>query len=416
MAISIDWPTKVISINKSDMVQIQTTPVEIYQMNMDALHLVLRNLEDDEVGMAFETTHSYSDPVSVGGVILARVVEIINGYTVTFQDGQYRVNLSGANTNLADVTNVNQVSVASSNSAGLQDLSTLLAASYQGEVVLDLVKGQAGTVVPIGTRSTPCNNFDDAKTIAENFNLRTIRIKNDVTLENCDFSDGFVFTGDNQVTDQLTLHPSANVRNCTFENLTIQGTVDGNNLYQRCITKDMTYSSGFFYDCSLDGVITIVAGELLSLLGCFSNRLAGQADPIVDMGGNGQLIVRGYNGALQIINHNDDSGDGDTCIDMASGVIRLEASITAGLWPIRGIATVFDNTTGTATVVDRTINQSIEDNASDPTSDARISELWKIAGLDATNPQTVTDTSIVADDITLTITQPDGSTTQVTRT
>ena len=90
MAISIDWPTKVISINKSDMVQIQTTPVEIYQMNMDALHLVLRNLEDDEVGMAFETTHSYSDPVSVGGVILARVVEIINGYTVTFQDGQYR--------------------------------------------------------------------------------------------------------------------------------------------------------------------------------------------------------------------------------------------------------------------------------------------------------------------------------------
>ena len=81
------------------------------------------------------------------------------------------------------------------------------------------------------------------------------------------------------------------------------------------------------------------------------------------MGGNGQLIVRGYNGALQIINHDDDSGDGDTCIDMASGVIKLESSVTAGLWPIRGICTLFDNSTGTANVIDRTINQSIEDNA-----------------------------------------------------
>jgi len=46
------------------------------------------------------------------------VVEIINGYTVTFEDGQYRVTLLGANSNVADVTNVNQVSIQPNNSAG----------------------------------------------------------------------------------------------------------------------------------------------------------------------------------------------------------------------------------------------------------------------------------------------------------
>jgi hypothetical protein len=363
MAISIDWPSKVISIAKADMILLQTIPVEIYQLNLQSLHEILRDLEDSPEGMVFETTHKYNDVVPVGGVTLARVMQIINGYSVTFEDGQYRVNLTGANTNLADVSNVNQVSVSSSNSAGLQDLSLLLSAAYNGEVCVDAGAGQAGTVVPLGTRSYPVNNFADAKTIALKEGCRTIRILCASTLADVDFSDGFVFTGDNSVTDQLTLDASANVRNCVFENLTIQGVVDGNNLYQRCICKDMTYSSGFFYDCSLDGVITIVGGELLTLLGCFSNRLAGQADPEIDMGGNGQLIVRGYNGALLIKNHNDDSGDGDTCIDMASGVIKLDSTITAGLWPVRGIVTLINNATGTANVIDRSINAQVEGNA-----------------------------------------------------
>ena len=52
-------------------------------------------------------------------VTRGRVVEIINGYTVTFEDGQYAVNLTGANSNISDVANVNQVSIRAANSAGL---------------------------------------------------------------------------------------------------------------------------------------------------------------------------------------------------------------------------------------------------------------------------------------------------------
>ena len=258
MAITIDWPNAVISVPKADMTLIQSTPTEIRQLNLDTFRLTLKDLEDDVDGMAWPKTHNHNTSVTVGGVVLARVIEIINGYTVTFEDGQYAVNLVGANSNVGDVVNVNQVSVRSANSAGLQDLSTILIASYNGEVVVDINSPNSGTDIPIGTRSTPVNNFADAKTICDEKGLRTVRIIGSVTLDSVNFSDGFVFTGDNPVTDILTLAASANVRNCTFKNLTIQGTVDGNNLYERCITKDMTYSSGFFYDCSLDGVITIV--------------------------------------------------------------------------------------------------------------------------------------------------------------
>jgi hypothetical protein len=52
-------------------------------------------------------------------VSYARTLEIINGYTVEFEDGQYVARCIGANHNLADVKVLNQVSLVIGNSAGL---------------------------------------------------------------------------------------------------------------------------------------------------------------------------------------------------------------------------------------------------------------------------------------------------------
>jgi hypothetical protein len=98
------------------MTLIQSVPTEIRQLNLDTFRLDLRNLEDSDDGMAFERTHKHNTSVTVGGVTLARVIEMINGYSVTFEDGQYAVNLVGANSNVGDVVNVNQVSVRSAKS------------------------------------------------------------------------------------------------------------------------------------------------------------------------------------------------------------------------------------------------------------------------------------------------------------
>jgi len=87
MAVSINWDTKVIFVPKADLTLIQLLPTEIRELNIDWFRLQLKDLEDSEEGMVFLDTHVHYAPVDVGGVTLAMVIEIINGYTVTFEDG-----------------------------------------------------------------------------------------------------------------------------------------------------------------------------------------------------------------------------------------------------------------------------------------------------------------------------------------
>jgi hypothetical protein len=120
MAISVDWPNKIINVPQADLSLVSPGA---YELDVDVFRLALKDLEDGE-GMPFPDTHQHNTTVTIGGVTLARVVEIINGYTVTFEDGQYAVNLVGANNNISDVANVNQVSIRSGNTAGLVQVSS----------------------------------------------------------------------------------------------------------------------------------------------------------------------------------------------------------------------------------------------------------------------------------------------------
>lgn len=154
MAISIDWGTKIINVPKVDTTLVQASPNEIRQLDLDTFRLALNDLQDNEQGITYDTTHRHVAPITVGGVTLARVIEIINGYTVTFEDGQYAVNLVGANSNVADVANVNQVSIRPSNSAGLVDLAVLVAAIA---ALNDLSEAQVQAII----------NVSEAAVIAE---------------------------------------------------------------------------------------------------------------------------------------------------------------------------------------------------------------------------------------------------------
>jgi len=131
MSVSIDWGAKIINVPKSYLDPVSGST---YKMDLDVFHLDLKSLEDSEAGMVFPDTHRHNTEIVLGGVTYARFVEIINGYTITFEDGQYIVNLVGANNNVLDVTNINQVSIRSSNSAGLV---TVVSATQRGKTPLD---------------------------------------------------------------------------------------------------------------------------------------------------------------------------------------------------------------------------------------------------------------------------------------
>lgn len=151
MAISIDWNTLVISVPKADLSLVQASP-EVREMDLDWFRLQLKDIEDNEEGMTFPDTHNHNTEVSIAGVVLARVIEIINGYTVTFEDGAYSVNLIGANSNVMDVTNKNYVSTRSWNSAGLTypgdfDVPTIAGAVWDEDVADHSTAGTFGEKV-----------------------------------------------------------------------------------------------------------------------------------------------------------------------------------------------------------------------------------------------------------------------------
>lgn len=118
MAISINWGTKVITIPQADLTFVSGT---LYELDVNQFRLDLKALEDDEEGIWAPDTHIHNPDVTIAGTTFPDQVIIINGYTVTFEDGQYAVRLINVNNNLFDegIINRNQVSIIPTNSAGL---------------------------------------------------------------------------------------------------------------------------------------------------------------------------------------------------------------------------------------------------------------------------------------------------------
>jgi len=116
MAISIDWVTKVIFVPKSDLPLITGN---IFELDAEWFRLEVINIMDSEAGMSYPDAINHNTKVILSGVEYSRIIEIINGYSITFEPGPYAVSITGANTNYLDVMNFNGVSVATANSGGL---------------------------------------------------------------------------------------------------------------------------------------------------------------------------------------------------------------------------------------------------------------------------------------------------------
>ena len=122
MAISIDFATSVITINQSDLTLISG---DLYELpTEDTFRAEVNALMDDEIGIVFEDPIRHNTEVTIVGVTYARFIELINGYSVTFENLTYTVRLAQSNNNLFDVENgilnaSGNVTVVGQNSAGL---------------------------------------------------------------------------------------------------------------------------------------------------------------------------------------------------------------------------------------------------------------------------------------------------------
>lgn len=116
MTISVNVATRVIYVPQADLTSLGGGR---YEHDINAFRLALKDWEDSDDGMDAPDTHVHGQESTLSGVTYARKLEVINGYTVEYENGTYQVNCVGANHNVGDVKVVNSVSLVIGNSAGL---------------------------------------------------------------------------------------------------------------------------------------------------------------------------------------------------------------------------------------------------------------------------------------------------------
>jgi hypothetical protein len=355
VAISINWDTKVIFVPRADIPLVQSTPTEIRQLDINDFRLELKDLEDSVEGMPNLDTHQHNTTVEVGGVTLARVVEIINGYTVTFENGAYQVNLAGANSNIADVTNLNQVGVRSANSAGLQDISGFQERlDYAGAIWLDTVNGAPATKIehPWGTPAQPVDNFSDAAALAAAYSIYEIRffaggITTPVTID-VDVSNlNIVPTTSGQ---SIYLDTGNIVNGTRFERTYLNGTAGGTLPFYG---DYLGFYGGFR---NLRGIFTnslllpdpngldnrVFLGDDFSCVELASGVPGADPAELCNFlaAADTRIQILGFTGGLEI--HNTQAGD-ILNIDFRSGYLRLNPTVTGGDYAVRGVIAPIDN-------------------------------------------------------------------------
>jgi len=342
MTISVDPKTFIITILKADLTLVQSTPTEIRDLNLNIFRLALKAWESSEIGIYLPKTHNHNTEVSLGGLTFARVIEIVEPYTVTFENGQYAVNLVGANSNVGDKVNVNQVSVRSQNSAGLISSPEIEYASFKGGVIVDIDSSYSGTAFPIGTEQKPVNNLSDALLICEYRGFKKLYIHSDLDIDGEYDLSNFEIVGQSHVNISINVSATAiaQIYGVTITDCRISGVLDGDSSIANCIVGDIDFFNGHIHDSSLIGTIYIDGNINTFINNC--SQLDTHITPVFDMGGSGQsMVMTNYTGIAIIRNF--DSLIDTIGVGLNAGSIILDSNtVTSGTISVSGTGTLVD--------------------------------------------------------------------------
>ena len=220
--------------------------------------------------------------------------------------------------------------------------------AFLDHVIVDVNNGAAGTAYPLGTQQAPVNNIADAVTIGNSIGSRHIFVEEDATVLATDNVDGFKISGAHATKSEITLAPGCSTIFTEFSSCTLTGEGDGYVTVRDSLINDYDNFSGIAHQTMINGTITLAGNTACHFLDCFSG-VPGQGTPTIDGGGAGGpgFAFRNYNGGIKVENVTDAI---DVSMDMNSGQIVLDGTVTAGTFVLRGISKLTDNSGGTATV------------------------------------------------------------------
>lgn len=121
MAITIDHATQVISVDQADLTFVSGA---LYDFDTNDFRLQVGALLDDEAYIWMPEAFIHNTEITVAGTTFARSIQLINGYSITFEDVTMSVRYTGSNNDMFDVENSKlnpsgNVTIVSQNAAGL---------------------------------------------------------------------------------------------------------------------------------------------------------------------------------------------------------------------------------------------------------------------------------------------------------
>jgi len=250
------------------------------------------------------------------------------------------VDASGADISPIHPTAYTQIVLANSSSATLQEQTSIQYSSFNGGVTYDKTSPYSGTDFPTGTPQQPVNNVYDAYDIAIKYGFTTGYVISDLTLPTDLPLEGFTFIGAGKDRTEIIIPDAASVSGCSYIDAHITGYLDGNNTLKDCLVDDLHYIKGYLEQCVLaPGTIVLAGSEEAHFLDCYSG-VPGTGTPTIDMGTSGQaLALRNYNGGIKLINK---AGPEPVSIDLNSGQIKLDSTVTGGDIVCRGVGKLID--------------------------------------------------------------------------
>ena len=345
----INWATKVITVYRTDSFMTFVSGV-LYEMDTNAFRLELKDWEDSSDGMVFERTNKHNSETTILGTTFARVIEIINGYTIEFEDGIYTVKLVGSNNNLFDSTVLvrNQVQVVSTNSAGLiasaADKEISQDVNYAQGVYLDVSSSLTGTSYPAGTRTYPVNNLTDALAIGTLRNTSTINLAGTLTLDQSVSGKEFISwkNGKIDMNSQMALATR-------FRDLKVYGTQISLGLFYDCRISNLQNLQGTYTNCRFLGTDTIlISSGDTEMFDCETQTESGEQ--IFDWTTGGTMNTKNFTGRISFQNCTNPASSNTISVGVAS--VTIDSNMTAGVFVCSGIGYLTDNSGVACTVID----------------------------------------------------------------
>ena len=222
-------------------------------------------------------------------------------------------------------------------------------ASFGGGVTIDIDNGQAGISYPIGTSSYPVNNLLDALIIIETRGFDTLFVIGQLILVDNDDVSFINIRGEDRDSTSIILGEGCITTGANIYDVSVSGICGGRmNIHNSHLSEitGLCASGGDanIINCHLMGNIQFrqQADRRFSFVNCVGSN--GIDSPIVDI--NSCLATVHFTDFSGVLTLKNMTNSTQHCgLDINSGFITLDSSITQGMIGVRGVAKLFDNTT-----------------------------------------------------------------------